>query len=60
MRFILFNTETKQTLFFNSFEVLELINRDRSEDWQNYNLSDFIEGLEEWTEYKFLGFKEGV
>ena len=31
-------------------EILDEINRDRSEHWQNYTVKDWREGWEEWCE----------
>ena len=36
-------------------EILENINRDRSNEWTDYNKDDWQEGLEEFTEYTFIG-----
>lgn len=33
-------------------EILEEINRDRSDQWTDYDLSDWREGLEEFTEFE--------
>jgi len=35
-------------------EILEYINRDRSEEWTDYDLSDWREGLSEWTTFKVI------
>ena len=35
--------------------ILTEINRDRSMDWEDYDQTDFEEGLDEWTEYKYIG-----
>lgn len=35
-------------------EILEEINRDRSEEWTDYDLSDWREGLEEFTEFEVV------
>ena len=35
-------------------EILEEINRDRSDQWTNYDLSDWREGLEEFTEFEVV------
>lgn len=35
-------------------EVLEEINRDRSEDWTPYNETDWREGLDEFTEFDLV------
>ena len=35
-------------------EILEEINRDRSEDWQDYDETDWREGLTEWTTWEIV------
>jgi hypothetical protein len=35
-------------------ELLEEINRDRSDEWTNYDETDFREGLEQFTDYVIL------
>lgn len=35
-------------------ELLEHINADRSEEWEDYDASDWREGMEHWTEYKLI------
>lgn len=46
------NTQTNEIKFFNSVEhVLQEINRDRSDEWQDYTIEDWREGLEQFTEY---------
>jgi len=35
---------------WNTEELLEEINRDRTEDWEDYNSSDWEEGWFEWCE----------
>jgi hypothetical protein len=36
-------------------EILEEINRDRSEAWQDYDQTDWREGLSEWTGLIVIG-----
>ncbi|HAS5778635.1 TPA: hypothetical protein I7E95_002593 [Vibrio cholerae] len=38
------DVETGETSLYTLEEVLDLINRDRSADWTDYNESDWIEG----------------
>ena len=40
--------------FKNIQEILEEINRDRSENWSNYTKHDYKEGLKEFTEYEII------
>ena len=35
-------------------QILEEINRDRSDQWTDYDLSDWREGLEEFTEFEVV------
>ena len=42
----------EETQWWTIDEVLEEINRDRSEQWTDYDKSDWMEGLREWTEYE--------
>ena len=35
-------------------EILEEINRDRSEEWQDYDETDWREGLTEWTTWEIV------
>ena len=37
------------------YEILNEINRDRSEEWTDYDQSDFKEGLSEWTDWTLIG-----
>ena len=44
----------------NMYEILNEINRDRSEEWTDYDQHDFIEGLEEWTDWTLIGKLERI
>jgi hypothetical protein len=44
------NIETGLTHTWDMHRVLEEINRDRSEEWQDYNKTDWEEGWYEWVE----------
>lgn len=35
-------------------EILEEINMDRSEEWTDYDETDWQEGLKEWTDFELL------
>ena len=35
-------------------EILQEINRDRSEEWQDYDETDWREGLTEWTTWEIV------
>lgn len=49
----LVNRETGEHFFWNMKEILEEINRDRSDDWKNYDETDFAEGLQ-MTDYSLI------
>lgn len=40
---------------YNLYEILNCINADRSENWSDYDQSDFETGLEEFTEFTLIG-----
>jgi len=48
--FILSEIELKYKFMWNTEELLEEINRDRSEDWEDYDSSDWEEGWFAWCE----------
>ena len=48
------NTETGLIHKFTINEMIKDINRDRSEDWQDYDLSDWKEGMEHFTEWRLV------
>jgi hypothetical protein len=50
----LINIETQEIVTMTLEEILNEINRDRSDSWQNYDETDWKEGLEVFTEYKLL------
>ncbi|KKN11366.1 hypothetical protein LCGC14_1027060 [marine sediment metagenome] len=41
---------TGQIIDWNLKQVLEEINRDRSEEWTDYDKTDWLEGWEVWCE----------
>lgn len=55
MKYLLQDRYTKQYQLLTMVEILEFINRDRSEEWTDYNSSDFKEGLSEFTELDYIG-----
>jgi hypothetical protein len=58
----LFNLEEEKMEKFTIPEILEEINRDRSDQWSPYTVEDWQEGWEEWCEgktYKLLMVKRG-
>jgi len=42
--------ETREVYRWTIDQVLQEINRDRSENWINYDKSDWREGWDEWVE----------
>jgi len=42
------NIETHEIMLLTVSEILEEINRDRSDEWQDYDESDWREGLDEF------------
>ena len=54
------DTEQNETMFWTLPEILHEINRDRSDVWQDYNESDWREGLAEFCYPLMLVEKEGA
>lgn len=48
--FQILNLETQETFTWTLTEVLEEINRDRSDEWMDYNKEDWQEGWNHWIE----------
>jgi len=44
------DVETGKVLTWTLTQVLDEINRDRSEDWTDYSVSDWREGWEHWVQ----------
>jgi len=44
------DVETRKVLTWTLNQVLEEINRDRSEDWTDYDTSDWREGWCDWVQ----------
>ena len=58
MKAILLKDREGKTVLFPSIKsVIAMINEDRSEEWSDYNYSDWKEGLAEFTEYDFVSIK---
>lgn len=49
----IYNLETKQVEDWPMSAVLDEINRDHSDNWTDYNESDWVEGWDEWVEGEF-------
>ena len=58
--YTIFNTETHESMRLALPDILAEINRDRSEDWQPYDESDWREGLAEFCYPLMLVEKERV
>ena len=50
----------KSCYIFNMYDLLQEMNRDRSDEWTDYDQSDFEEGLEVWTSYEIVGKLEKI
>lgn len=48
------NIYTGEIVALSLDEILEEINRDRSDEWTKYDKTDWKEGLEEFTEYEYI------
>ena len=46
--------ETGITSLWTVSEILTEINRDRSAEWEDYNRSDWREGLKEFTQFELI------
>jgi hypothetical protein len=57
-KFKLYNTETGEYLDMTLPQILEEINRDRSEEWTDYDASDWQEGISEFTEWELVEDEE--
>lgn len=55
MKYKIKNEQTNETLELTIKEILDYVNSDRSEKWTNYDESDWIEGLEHWTDFRVIG-----
>ncbi len=51
MKYLLYNTEYEETVEWTVDEILAEINRDWSDNWINYDHSDWLEGLLEFTDF---------
>ncbi len=54
------NKESGEVLNVNLDWILKEINRDRSDEWINYNKHDWREGLREFTEFEIVSIKTDV
>lgn len=51
------NLETGVTKAWAIQEMLQMINRDRSEEWSDYDADDYVEGWVEWVEGDFYALR---
>lgn len=54
VQFKIMNLHTSKIDFVTMGEILEVINKDRESNWVNYDETNFIEGLELFTEWRLL------
>jgi hypothetical protein len=52
--YIIRDIEYNTTFQMSLEEILQEINRDRSENWQDYDETDWREGLTEWTTWEIV------
>jgi hypothetical protein len=52
--YVLRNIRTDEYVTMSLDEILEEINRDRSEEWQDYDETDWQEGLDVFTEFVLI------
>ena len=53
-KYVLKNVWTNEIVTVMLSEILEEINRDRSDQWQDYDENDWKEGLDSFTEFELL------
>jgi len=53
-KYAILNTETGRVNRWPLSKILENINRDRSDEWTDYDETDWQEGLEEFTEFTLI------
>ena len=53
--FLLRDVETGQDVRMSLPEILKEINRDRSDDWTNYDETDWRDGVTNWIDYELIG-----
>lgn len=61
MKYIVLNLETLEKEVWTQEQLLEEINRDHSDQWENYTAKDIFEGWHEWCEsevYSLIGYAE--
>ena len=51
--FKIYDIQNKKVLLWDIKQMLEEINRDRTEEWEPYTEKDYIEGWNMWVEGEF-------
>lgn len=51
MNYLLRNDSYNEERLFTIPEIILMINEDRSDEWTNYDLTDWKEGLENFTDW---------
>jgi hypothetical protein len=59
-QYVLFDNHTGEIVRWTLEEVLEELNRNRSEGWIPYDETDFEDALERFTEYTLIAKTEPV
>ena len=57
LRFVVKDRNTDMVSLWSLQDILDEINRDRSEEWSDYDASDWREGWEEWCEHDPDGYE---
>jgi hypothetical protein len=55
----LIDINTNEQVTMTLQEVIDDINRDRSEEWQNYDEGDWKEGLQHFTQWRIIEVTKG-
>jgi hypothetical protein len=55
--FQILNLATQETFTWTLTEILKEINRDRSEEWTDYNSEDWREGWDYWVEGEYYSME---
>ena len=54
MKHFVKNSETGEKQWLSVGEILEEINRDRSDSWEDYDEDDWLEGMNQWTSLRLV------
>ena len=58
--FQILNLATQETFTWTLTEILKEINRDRSEEWTDYNSEDWREGWDYWVEGEYYSMEGAI